>query len=321
MTDQTEEWTNLRPLLLTDTSDEERLELEERLFTDPDFYERLRAAEDDLIDDYVAGELSAHDRQRFESVYLSSPSHRQDVRIAKAIKRYAATHAEQSRRTSTRKRSAVSVFRSFFDSLSLDSRISLAAGALVIIAILGYLAFRALEARHQVPKPGDGTATRDTRPSVDVPDQGNANKNESPVITDDQDQGNQTRRATRNENKRGPNQERDAMVAKGPESGHIYSFIILPGGQVRGGGDANKITLPADAGSAQIQLPLIGTNDYPSYSASLRTDDDKTVREWRGLRATPSDAGKVVKVSVPATLLDAGRYRMIIAGISETGES
>lgn len=66
-----------------DREDEERFD--ELSVIDPAFAERLRAIEHDLADAYVQGELSRHDRARWEERYLVSPHGRDDLVFAEAL--------------------------------------------------------------------------------------------------------------------------------------------------------------------------------------------------------------------------------------------
>ena len=65
-----------RRYLLGEASEEECASLEQEYFERQEALERIEAAEDDLIEDYLAGQLTAADRDRFERGYLSSPQHR-----------------------------------------------------------------------------------------------------------------------------------------------------------------------------------------------------------------------------------------------------
>ncbi len=51
----------LRAYLLDKLTPEERSRLEERMFADDEFFDRMLDAENDLADDYAAGELSPPD--------------------------------------------------------------------------------------------------------------------------------------------------------------------------------------------------------------------------------------------------------------------
>lgn len=53
-------------------------------------------AEDELADQYLANELSEKDRDSFEKHYLLVPEHRQKLRFARTLKRYAGHSTEKS---------------------------------------------------------------------------------------------------------------------------------------------------------------------------------------------------------------------------------
>jgi hypothetical protein len=71
--------------------------LEQAYLADPEVLARVRAVEDDLLDDYAAGRLGAGEKEPFESRYLASPPLRQRV-VAARVLRLAA--AEGDRRAS-----------------------------------------------------------------------------------------------------------------------------------------------------------------------------------------------------------------------------
>jgi hypothetical protein len=72
----------LTKYLLNEVSEEERERIEEQLFIDRDFLERVETAEMRLIDRYVLGAMSADEKARFISEYLSVPEHARRVREA-----------------------------------------------------------------------------------------------------------------------------------------------------------------------------------------------------------------------------------------------
>ena len=64
--------------------------LDERSITDDEFAWRLRAAEDDLVDAYVRGELSGAALLQFRAAYLGSPDRAARVRFAEGLQAVAA---------------------------------------------------------------------------------------------------------------------------------------------------------------------------------------------------------------------------------------
>ena len=79
---------DLRVWLLGLMSEQESRSLEEQLITDSELYEELFIVEEELIDDYIAGRLSADERAAFESYFMNSPERQEQFRIANALHVY-----------------------------------------------------------------------------------------------------------------------------------------------------------------------------------------------------------------------------------------
>src|SRR6185295_619785 len=78
----------IRSHLLGNLTEEELSRAEQRLLADDDYFELLTAMEDELIDDYVSGDLTGEDRKQFEIYFLSSPERREKLRFAQTLKEY-----------------------------------------------------------------------------------------------------------------------------------------------------------------------------------------------------------------------------------------
>jgi anti-sigma factor RsiW len=72
--------------LLGELPEEQQVEIEDRAFSDKDYLAGITAIENDLIDEYVRGELSAADQKRFESRFLASAERRKRVEFATALR-------------------------------------------------------------------------------------------------------------------------------------------------------------------------------------------------------------------------------------------
>src|SRR5689334_10519370 len=90
---QTEE-AELRRYLLGELTLEERVLVEERLFLDSEYMQLAEALKDELVDEYANRDLTPAERQQFESHFLARPAHRDDLKIAEALKRYIASETE-----------------------------------------------------------------------------------------------------------------------------------------------------------------------------------------------------------------------------------
>lgn len=80
----------LRQYLLGELSAESRQPVEERLLTDSDFLEELAITEEELIDQYLSGDLAAPETESFETHFLATPVHRRKLTFARAFKKYVA---------------------------------------------------------------------------------------------------------------------------------------------------------------------------------------------------------------------------------------
>jgi len=86
--------------LLGELSAEEQRHIDEQLFVNDDYLERLMAAEDELIEDYLRGRLSATERQQFERNFLNSADLRRKVDRTKLLLTYIDDPVRRSRSTS-----------------------------------------------------------------------------------------------------------------------------------------------------------------------------------------------------------------------------
>jgi hypothetical protein len=71
--------------LLGDLPETEQIALEQEYFADPEKFEEVWAAENDLVDRYARGRLSRAERELFERNYLKSPRHRERVAVARKL--------------------------------------------------------------------------------------------------------------------------------------------------------------------------------------------------------------------------------------------
>jgi hypothetical protein len=77
--------TLFRKYLLGDLSEDQQVDVEDRAFADREVLDALEAAEADLIDAWVRGELSPSERRAFERRFLTSLQRRNKVEFARAL--------------------------------------------------------------------------------------------------------------------------------------------------------------------------------------------------------------------------------------------
>src|SRR6266571_6673550 len=84
---------HLRRYLLGRLNEEEQQAIEEALLADDELFDLLASAEDELIDDYVSGALSAEERKGFEGFFLSTSERQRKLSFAMALRRYITTES------------------------------------------------------------------------------------------------------------------------------------------------------------------------------------------------------------------------------------
>jgi len=83
--------------LLGGLSAEEREQLQQDYLADPELFERLEAAEHDLVDAYVRGALSDADRAQFEIRLRRTPAQQDRVKVARMLRDMGTTAAHPCR--------------------------------------------------------------------------------------------------------------------------------------------------------------------------------------------------------------------------------
>lgn len=323
-----EEEVELKRYLLGELTQDEQVSIEERLFLDADYLLRLQALEDELIDDSVYDELSASEREKLELHFLSQPGRHDDLKIARALKRYGdskAGHAVSSiepdaeRGLQTPKKRELLFLSSLFSRTPILG-FSLSAAALVILSftVWQFLNFMGgqnqtepLQARSASPQPSE-SAARQPPPE------------DSSKVLADKDANSQVEQPVQQPGaavNSGGNEGKQVAERSGRPRGTIstparsLAVLLLPGGAVRGEGGSKTLTLPPDVGSVILKLPLVEGDNYSSYKATLQSGD-RTLRVWTGLKSAAAETIIFVPVTVSAKLLRQQSYRIKLSGIA-----
>jgi CHAT domain-containing protein len=87
----TEDLTTIKKYLLGEITDEEQLrEIEESIFLDEKYYEKLLLIEAELADQYAGGELTVGEREKVEKFFLTTPERSRELSFALAVKEFLA---------------------------------------------------------------------------------------------------------------------------------------------------------------------------------------------------------------------------------------
>lgn len=87
----------IRKYLLGQAGEFEQQSIEDALLTDEDARRQVSVVEDELIEEYLADELSAEERSHFESHFLAPETRRRDLRFSQALHRYIKEHPEAAK--------------------------------------------------------------------------------------------------------------------------------------------------------------------------------------------------------------------------------
>jgi len=82
----------IRAYFLGDLPESEEERVQERLFTDPAFFESLLIVEGELVDDYALDLISDRERAKLESGFLTSPHQYRRVEFVRTLDRYIANN-------------------------------------------------------------------------------------------------------------------------------------------------------------------------------------------------------------------------------------
>lgn len=78
----------MQSYLLGTLEADRRVKLEERILSEPEVHEELLIIEQELIDQYLADELSGSERQQFESHFLVTAERQKNLRFGQLLKSY-----------------------------------------------------------------------------------------------------------------------------------------------------------------------------------------------------------------------------------------
>lgn len=335
MKSQVENESELRRYLLGDSSEAERLQIEERLFLESDYFQLFKSVEDDLIDRYLYDEIPPDERRKFEQHFLSDEARRTDVRIAKALKRYIAANALTEDRAAPEEDEILEAAKpvksepAFFDLFrrSPVAKLSLAAAALALIIGGGWIAFKFIRqqpqsstAHNQQPeKGGGGEQKNDTRvEGEEARGDGQDTKNSAGEPGQSQPANRPDRQEVADKGKGAGTKER---VDKLPPSSSTYVALLMPGSGSRGDGNSNQFRVPTNARLVNLQLPLIGESSYRGYRATLLTEDGKTINTGSRLNIETTKSGRVISLLVPTKLLRPQSYQVRLAGVRNDGSA
>ena len=320
--------------LLGSLPEAETERLDELSITDDEFAVALSAAEKDLVDAYVQGELTGTALESFRSYYLASPLRRGRLDFARALDTQAERHhTAQSattpdeftpKRPTGKKHSGWFAGKGFFTTPRLAWQWGFAVAAIAFLVAGSWLLSENTRLRQQIAQTRarpEGPGTREQKLQNELEHQRQAvatTEQELARVREERErleaevkqaQGSQVANAERNTNQQRPS----------PPRVSIASFILMP--QMRGVQQMPTISIPANTDQVAMQLEL-EPNDFRAYRVML-VDQAGAQTFWRSrqLKAMATPGGKALNVTFSASLLKPQVYVLRVTGVAPDASS
>ena len=318
---------SLNEYLLGSLSDAETERFDERSFTDEEFADALKVAENDLVDAYIHNELTGVMLEKFKIHYLASPRSREKVEFAKAFQVYAKPKR---------------IFAGFFSNILTIPRPAWQWGfaftALALLFFGGWLwrensrqqseMSQANANREQLRQRESEIAEREKQLQGEITNRRSENSDTERKLARVREERaqleQQIKQQTREqqllaEQKKLAEQERIAQTPPpiSPNRVSVASFILTP--SLRGGGDLQTVSIPAQTTAIAMRLEL-EADDYAVYRAVLRDQADNRILWQSGkLKSKSGGENKRLDIGFPANLLKNQIYSIEVSGVSTDG--
>lgn len=321
--------------LLGSLSDAETERLDELSITDDEFAAALNAAEKDLVDAYVHGELTAIELSKFRSHYLVSPLRRAKLDFAQAFGAMAEKHYIGQRPATEGFPAQLSTVqeplgwfarKSFFPTPRLAWQWGFAVAAIALLMAASWLMFENRRLRQQVSqtqaKPvGSGTREEELQNELERQRQVVAKTEQDLARVREERERLEDEMKQRGQESKVGSGARSVPDRPGysPSRAAVASFTLMP--QMRGVQQMPTISIPAGTEQVAIQLEL-EPNDYSAYRVALRNQTgNQTLWRSGGLKASGTRDSRTLKVSFPSALLRPEVYVLRVIGVSAKSAS
>jgi hypothetical protein len=288
---------NLLPLkayLLGNLPSDEQEKLEQQLITDTAVFDELERVEYELIEAYLDGDLSEHERAKMENLFLRAPERKRQLSFARTLRLYAA-----------QKPSFWERWKQWFESWPFQSPVpAWALAAAVLLFILGgasWSVFRITHIEYALNK-----AVGDSQKQLNAMQKRNTEL--SSALDREQNQRKELEQMAANLGS-GKSSEIPTLIPG--QSQAIVAPLDLSQGLVRDIGTNRKVKIPPHADLVQLQLKA-PVEDYPRYRASLQRVGEGEV--WAKTTAKP------LSVRIPTDVLEPADYILGLKGITADGQ-
>lgn len=295
---------------------------DELSFTDDDFANALKAAENDLIDAYIHEELAGETLEKFESYYLASPLRREKVDFARNLQFLAGRVIAETNDESKPEKTADGLFSILKNFITGNRALPLGfAGALTILILIGlwFINNRRVPTENETVVQNTPSSAVNERETKQIEERKSVNSESNKEIAATVNQNNSA--LPQNSNKEnvsgngGGAINRNAQTPKLPSKISIASFVLAP--PLRSGSQVPSFSISQETVSVAVRLQL-EADDYPAYRVAL-TDESGVKTLWLSgrLRAQGKGENKSLNVQFPAGILKPQIYSLVVSGVKD----
>ena len=289
--------------LLGELPESEKERLEHQYFNDPQLFEQIVEVENELVDNYARGLLSAGARDRFEKYYLAHSKLRERAGFAEALaeKLGHARDAEVTPPPSER----------WWDRLLFalnGPRLAWAFAAVVLLTavVTTWTLLETKRLRQELARAQSERVDSEQR-ERDLKEQMASEQLRADRLTE--------------EIARLRAEQSDVAPPPTPNGHSPFATLILTIGGTRevDPGQPTVLVIPEATEQVRVQLKL-KESDYPSYRAVVQSANGNTVFTSRRLSAPSQKSDASLALLVSARLFTTGDYMLTLRGLSKTGE-
>jgi hypothetical protein len=114
--------------------------------------------------------------------------------------------------------------------------------------------------------------------------------------------------------------ERDQARESSAGASFIAS-LFLPPGIGRSGAERPKLIVPQAARAARLQIGLEREDEFKSFRVEIRTAQGQESLTQDRLQPRQSRAGRIINLTIPGNVLNAGQYELTLKGVTDAGQT
>ncbi len=330
----------IRAYLLGSLAEEDAEQFDELSFTDDDFAAQLSAAEKDLVDAAVRGELAGAEAESFKDYYRASPLRREKVEFASAFqtfaeKEIAGTETAQTVVENASKRGLAGIFGDWniFGNLRSAFQFGLAAAALLFMILGGWLW---TENRRLSDQASETERKRDEirQREQELQNQLQTGQTQRSAAEEELAGLREERRRLEEELLREKSRKEQIIAAQKkpaqqappqlnspkppPVQPRVSIAAIILAPSLRDSSQIPNLSIPpkTDLVAARLELEA---DEFAAYRVALVDQSNRTLWQSGRIRTQRSGNGKVLSVRFPAKILKAGIYSLVVSGAAAGG--